>query len=87
MSPIPGVGKHNLAPLRRGFLLPAAMKQSQFGGDDAYGSHVLSSPSRVRSEKESAMVAMFEGPDRNRNMIIAVAVVVAIIAIIYFYMR
>ena len=30
-------------------------------------------------------MAMFEGPDRTRNIIIAVIVVVVIIAIIYFY--
>ena len=34
--------------------------------------------------KESVM-AIFEGPDRNRNMIIAAAVLVAIAVIIYFY--
>ena len=33
------------------------------------------------------MVAMFEGPDRNRNIIIGVEVVAVIIAIIFFYTR
>jgi hypothetical protein len=39
---------------------------------------------RTTSEREEVM-AIFEGPDRNRNIIIAVVVIVVIVAIIYFY--
>jgi hypothetical protein len=36
-------------------------------------------------ERERAMMAMFQGVDRNRNMMIAAAVVVVILVIIYLY--
>jgi hypothetical protein len=39
---------------------------------------------RETSKRERAMIAMFEGPDRNRNIIIAVAVVVVAV-IIFLY--
>jgi len=39
----------------------------------------------VVQKRERAMMAMFQGVNRNRNMMIAAAVVVVILVIIYLY--